>query len=355
MRLRLLLAAFVVCLCFASDQTYTVDQLTAFIRSSIQLKYSDKQIAAFLSKVKLSQSLDDRTIEDLQGNGLGPKTLQVLHELRDSSAGLSKPQPKIAKPAAPPIPPPSSEEQGRILEEVREYAMNYSKSLPDFICTQVVRRYYDPSGQESWRMEDTVTARLTYFEQKENYKLVMVNNQMTDRPYESLGGASSQGEFGSLLRASMEPKTHTRFEWDHWATLRGRRAYVFAYRVAQLNSEWHINWQREQDIVTGYHGLLYVDKATTTVLKITLEAEDIPAAFPVQEARTTLDYDFQRIGDRDYLLPLKAVVRMRHSHFLTKNEMEFRLYRKFSAEAAITFDTTPDALPDDKTKEQPPK
>lgn len=344
-----------VCLCFASEQTYTVDQLTSFVRSSIQLKYSDKQIATFLAKVKLSESLDDRTIEELQGSGLGPKTLQALHELRDSSAGLSKAQPRIAKPAPAPIPPPSSEEQGRVLDEVREYAMNYSKSLPDFICTQVTRRYYDPTGQESWRTEDTVTARLTYFEQKENYKLVMVNNQMTDRPYESLSGASSSGEFGSMLRKTLDPGTHTRFDWDHWATLRGRRAYVFAYRVAQINSEWHINYQREQDIVTGYHGLLYIDKATNTVLKITLEAEDIPAAFPVQEARTTLDYDFQKIGERDYLLPLKAVVRMRHGRYLTRNEMEFRLYRKFSAEAAITFDTTPDALPEDKTKEQPPK
>ena len=158
-----------------------------------------------------------------------------------------------------------------------------------------------------------------------------------------------------MLRKTLDPSTHTRFDWDHWATLRGRRAYVFAYRVAQINSEWHINYQREQDIVTGYHGLLYIDKATNTVLKITLEAEDIPAAFPVQEARTTLDYDFQKIGDRDFLLPLKAVVRMRHGRYLTRNEMEFRLYRKFSAEAAITFDTTPEALPEDKTKEQPPK
>jgi hypothetical protein len=54
------------------------------------------------------------------------------------------------------------------------------------------------------------------------------------------------------------------------------------------------------------------------------------------------------------MLPLKAVVRMRHDRYLTKNEIEFRLYRKFSAEAEIKFDTiTPDPLPEDK--EQPPK
>ncbi len=47
-------------------------------------------------------------------------------------------------------------------------------------------------------------------------------------------------------------------------------------------------------------------------------------------------------------------MQLREGRYLSKNEVEFRLYRKFGAEATITFDT-PDALPDDKTKEQPAK
>jgi hypothetical protein len=54
------------------------------------------------------------------------------------------------------------------------------------------------------------------------------------------------------------------------------------------------------------------------------------------------------------LLPLKAVVRMRERKFLTKNEVEFRMYRKFTAEASITYETRA-PLPEEKTKEQPPK
>ena len=61
-----------------------------------------------------------------------------------------------------------------------------------------------------------------------------------------------------------------------------------------------------------------------------------------------------QIGDQTHLLPLKADVRMRSSKLLTKNLVEFHLYRKFGADTSITFDT-PDALPDEQTKEQPPK
>jgi hypothetical protein len=354
MRVRLAVLALVVSLCALGQQTLSFDQLLSFIRSSIRMKYQDKEVASYVSKVKLTEQLDERTIEELQGEGLGPKTVAALRELAAASTSLPKPKPPAPKPVLTPIPPPSSEEQQAIIGEVREYAMNYSKSLPDFICTQVTRRYYDPSGLEFWQNMDTITARLSYFEQKEDYKLILVNNRYVNTNYEALGGATSAGEFGSLLRASLDRKADALIEFDRWATLRGKRAYVFAYRVSSAHSEWSIRYERLREIVTGYRGLIYVDKDTHLVLRITLEAIDIPSDFPVQEARTVLDYDYVKIAERPYLLPLKAVVRMRHDKLLTKNDVEFRMYRKFSAEADIKFDT-PDPLPEDQTKEQPPK
>lgn len=354
MWVRLLSAVLLLSLWAAGQASFTVEQLTAFVRSSLQLKQPDKQVAGFLQKMKLSESLDDRTVEELQGSGIGPKTLAALRELRDLSKDLPKPHAKAPKPPPAPIPPPTPLEQKRVLEEVREWALNYSKTLPDFICTQVTRRFVDPSGLEFWQMQDTLTARLSYFEQKEDYKLVLVNNRVTDQAYRSLGGASSTGEFGSMLLETFQESSQAKFQWERWATLRGRRAHVFSYRVAQPNSRWSINYQRSEQIFPGYRGLVFVDKQTNMVLRLTLEAEDIPPSFPVQQAGTVLDYDYSKIGDREFLLPLRAVVRMRHDKYLTKNEVEFRLYRKFAAEAVVTFDT-PEPLPEDQTHEQPPK
>ncbi len=354
MRLRLAIAAPLVLACALAQQTLTVDQLLSFVRSSIKLKQPDREVAAYTAKLKLSQKLDERTIEELQGEGAGPKTIAALNELASASASLPTPQPKEAKPAPPPIPPPPPEEQQVVIGEVREYAMNYSKSLPDFICTQVTRRYVDPSGMEFWQSQDTITERLTYFDQKETYKVTLVNNHYVDLPHDAVGGASSAGEFGSLLKYTLERRADAVIEFDRWATLRGKRAYVFSYQISSGNSQWSILYERSQRIVAGYRGLIYVDGNTHMILRITLEAIDIPPSFPVQEARTVLDYDYVKIGDREYLLPLKAVIRMRHYKYLSKNEVEFRLYRKFSAEAKIEFDaSTPDPLPEDQTKEQP--
>ncbi|MCL4402175.1 MAG: hypothetical protein M1436_05885, partial [Acidobacteria bacterium] len=312
MRSRLLAAALLACVSLAAQTTLTVAQLFQFVKSSVvELKHPDKQIAAFLSKCRMSESLDDRTIEDLQGFGAGPKTLEALRQLRDASASLPKPVKQAPPPKPAEIPPPSAEEQRALLDEVRDIATNYTKSLPNFICTQVTRRYFDPSGLEMWRADDVLTARLSYFEQKEDYKLILVNNRLTDQNYQSLGGATSTGEFGSMLKELFERRSQARFEWARWATLRGRRTYVFSYRVAQPNSQWHIDYEHSQEIIAGYRGEVFIDRDTHMITRITLEAEDVPPSFPVQQAKTVLDYDFAKIGEREYLLPMRAEVRMR--------------------------------------------
>ena len=72
----------------------------------------------------------------------------------------------------------------------------------------------------------------------------------------------------------------------------------------------------------------------------------------MREAHESLDYDLTKIGDADYMLPLKAVLTSKLSRYATKNDIEFRLYRKFETGSSIKFDT-PDALPEDDIKENP--
>lgn len=333
----------------------SVAQLKSFLRSSVQLQHPDKKVAEYLKKVQLTESLDDRTIEVLQGEGIGPKTAEALRALRDTSAALPKPGAEPPPPAAPPpIPPPSPEQQKKAIEEARELALSYSKRLPDFICLQVTRRYIDPSGLEFFRLADTVASRLSYFDQREDYKVVSINGSLANVDYDRLGGATSSGEFGTMLRQLFEPATQTEFWWERWATLRGRRMMVFGYKVAQPNSKWHLIYDKRLDIVPGYRGLVYIDRDVPTVMRLTLEATDVPPSFPIQEARTMMDYDYTAIAEKEFLLPLRAEVRMREGKFLVKNQVEFRSYRKFGAEATITFET-PEPLSEDKIQEKPPQ
>jgi hypothetical protein len=364
MRYRLLAITFVAALA-AQAQSLTVKQLFSFLQSSVQMKQSDKEVAGVLSKAKMSEKLDGRTVEQLQALGIGPKTLAALNHLYDESQSLAAAAPVVEVKTVP-KPPPSSEEQAQIIDEVRQYALNYSQNLPDYICTLVVRRYVAPypggkyggrrGDDPSWQLANTLTVKLSYYNQKEDYKLILFNNSPTQMDYNKVGGSRSTGDFGSLLRMTFEPETEARFEWDHWGLLRGRPTYVFAYHVSQERNQWHVSADNE-DTIPAVKGLVYIDQQTKQVLRISLEAVDLPPTFPVKQASDTLDYDYQDVGGQQFLLPYRNKVLINGAQFLSRNDNEYHLYHKYSADSAIQFDVTdtPAPLPDDKVTEAPKK
>ena len=333
----------------------TVDQLVQMVKSSVQqLKLDDAKIAQYIKTVKLSGKLDARTVETLQGLGAGPRTVTALKGLMTESAALPEAPPPPPKPIYVPPPPPDSVAQAQILQEITEKAINYSRNLPNFLCLQVTRRYVDQASRGNFALIDTIAERLTYFDQKEDYKVISKNGiPLTGVKHDQLGGATSSGEFGSMLAEIFDPSSRTTFDWERWATLRGHRMHVYSFRVPQETSKYIIRAEEvKREIVVGYHGLVYADRDTKQVMRITMSADDIPPDFPVQEVNLDLNYDMTKIADQEFLLPLKSELHSKDGRYLTKNETEFRNYNKYGTESSITFDV-PDALPADQTQEQP--
>ncbi len=329
----------------------TVEELAGFVRQSIEQKADDKQVAAAVEAIRLKYRLDDSTVAELQRAGAGPKTVAALRRLSQSSASLP-PEPQRA--VAEEIPPPSVNEQNRVIAEVKENALNYTDNLPNYLCTQVTKRRVDPSGSGDWRVTDTILEHLSFFDHRESYKVIMVDDRPVTTPlqHDQLGGATSSGEFGSILHAIFAPETRTEFGWARWATLRGRRSMVFTFHTGEpMYSIKHQESKRE--VTTRTHGEVLVDQATHMVMRINMETEGIPADFPIQSVSLLLDYDFGDISGKQYLLPLHSSVRSHEGRMGSWNEVSYVSYRKFGTESNITFDT-PD-IPADKLKETPPK
>lgn len=342
-------ALMLICLANARE-TMSLEELRGFLKTAKELKLSDREVADYVLQYKFTGKLDDAAFQLLQEEGAGPVTLRVLKgiqaaaERAESAPSPSTTKTEAADPAAPekPLPEQPLTEEQKALQQVTDYAQSFSANLPDFICAQRTRRYVDPTGSaEHWQLTDTLLEKLTYFGHKEDYKLISINDQLVTTPIDrkKLGGATSSGEFGSVLSQIFAPQTLTNFTWERWGTLRGRRMHVFRFRVEQSNSGYSIEHHGSgRSVISGYHGLVYVDRETTKVMRIRLECDTIPPDFPIQNVSLQLDYDFIEISGQKFLLPLRAELQSREGSLLSKNEVEFRLYRKFSAEATITFD-----------------
>jgi hypothetical protein len=337
----------------AQSQITTVAQLVGFVKSSVEARQDDRKLADFVRKIQLTERLDERTIEELRA---GPKTMAALRELSAATANLPAPAPPAPKAPRPVMQAPPEAEQKKILADVTEYALNYTRNLPNFICLQVTRRHIDPSGiGESWVLSDSIKEQLTYFDHHETYKVLMVNDQMAaNREHTKLGGAVSSGEFGSMMQGIFDPESAAEFNWERWATWGGKRMAVFAYRVPQARSRYRIEHSASgKTIIAGYHGLVFADRNTNMIMRITMECEEIPVDFPIQEVKIDLVYDVTKIADQEFVLPVKYEIHSREGKFLVWNEADFRLYRKFGAEASITFDSADDPPEKPPVKKKP--
>lgn len=358
--------AFVTAMALASiasaQRPTTVAELVSFIKDTIKRKQDDRLVADYLTKrMKMKEHLDDKTVEALQGLGAGPRTTAALRKLSQESASLAVAPPPVLTDAPPPPTPqppaPSSQEQAEILDLIRANAINYSNNLPNFLCTQVTRKNVDPTGTgDHWRQTDTIQEQLSFFEHREKYIVTMVNGSaVTNRDHEKLGGATSSGEFGSMLYDIFNPATQARFEWERWTTWDGRRTYVFSFEVSRERSRYDIyHGPSDRHVVAAYRGSVYADAVTKDIMRIKMECVNLPYDFAIQEVTQDLRYKNAKIADQDFLLPATSELFSKEGHYLVKNTISYHLYRKFSTEEKITFQSVDD-LPDDKTKEEPPK
>ena len=115
---------------------------------------------------------------------------------------------------------------------------------------------------------------------------------------------------------------------------------IFAYCVDRAHSRYVVASGAPGDVqqaVVAFHGEMEVDRETGEVLHFTYVADDIPRAVNLDEVSSTVDYDFAEVGGRSYLLPAHCETEIYSPGLSVRNDMEFREYRKFSADSSIEF------------------
>jgi hypothetical protein len=236
---------------------------------------------------------------------------------------------------------PLSPEETQIIEKARGLALEYTANLPNFICTETIRRFQRPRRSQTWKLLDTLTVDVAFSDQGERYKLRTINGKSARKSFKQIGGLWSDAEFGSMLQWIFQPQSQTRFQSARSTDrrdLRGRPTLVFSYRIEQDHSKFEVNFGERFHIFAAFGGLVYVDRETNRVLKITAAAS-LPANWPATSFLQEIDYGFAEIGGQEFFLPLHAQTNVTiQDGSQARNEIEFGDYRKFSSEATLQFE-----------------
>jgi hypothetical protein len=311
--------------------------LLSDIRAAMRTGQADREIARIVDQANLTERLEDAVVEQLQTEGAGAETLEGLDRQRERSRNLASPAQPLKLFDAPAS--PSAEEQSRVLDKAREVALQYTARLPNFLCTQTVRRYALEKKSTSWKLLDTLTLALGYSEKGEQYKLMAINDRPTGKSLNAWAGQVS--EFGSVLRLIFQPESATQFRWERWTNLRGRLVYVFSYRIDQAHSKYAMRFntfRKHYSMTSAMRGQVHVDRESHQVLRLSEEAEGIPANWPFLRTPAVMDYALADVGGQRYLLPQRVDLGVIGKDAQHRNVIEFTNYRKFSSEATITFE-----------------
>jgi hypothetical protein len=227
--------------------------------------------------------------------------------------------------------PPDDATQKKIIADARAKALAYANELPDFVCRQVTRRNEDPKGTNQWRTMDTVNEQLTFVNHKEEYRTISVNGKKAgDRSNQILRST----DFIDPLLWIFDPKYKAEISWSSWDALRGHRVHVLGFRVTKENSPYVLKGPKNQQATIGFFGVVNVDSESGAILKVGIIATDIPTTFPVQGVANELNYEFAKIGDHYFVVPLKADLHSKEGKMLIWNEVEFHDFAKPPAQTA---------------------
>lgn len=251
-----------------------------------------------------------------------------------------------------------SSEQSGILEAARASAMQYKHLLPDFICTQITHRTTAKSMSNSGAMgtgisgrgtiasmanasgysSDVIEEQLTYVGGKENYEVLSLNGRKAvGKDHMQFAGATSAGEFGSMLEEVFDPASHTTFTWSHTASMHGKRAWVYDFVVPRESGTEVIARDTDKEALVSISGQVFIDPETKDVLQITSKL-DLPPNFPIKLAQRTIEFGPREIGGKSYSLPTRSLVHMEEGSESYDNRIEFKNYHRFASESTIHFD-----------------
>jgi hypothetical protein len=231
------------------------------------------------------------------------------------------------------------DETDQLIRRATDAALDFTESLPAYVCQEMMSRYQSETRPARFNALDVLTMNLVYENGKEDYRDLAINGKRSDKTLQESGGAWSTGEFGTVLIDLFAPATGANFQFQRESRIGGVPAKLYDFDVKRENSHWDVH-AMSQTYSPAYKGSVWIDPQTARVLRIEMEAYNIPAAFPLDTVESATDYQYVRLGDaKQHLLPVHAenLSCQRGTPYCSKIVIDFRNYHKYQGESTITF------------------
>jgi hypothetical protein len=215
--------------------------------------------------------------------------------------------------------------------------------LPDYVCSLSVERFGRSASEQPWEKIDTLRFEVALVAGRELYSLPG-GRQFQDRPLAELAGRGtvSTGQFALLAKHLFLTST-AQFTYRGENTEDRRTTHEYGFDVPPARSSYKLHAGTAEATV-AFQGSVWIDAETLDLIRLDVQAYDIPETLGLMQVDTTLHYSRLNIEGNQLVLPLEAsltVVAVEGVENL--NRTRLTACRHYSAESTIRFN--PESAP----------
>lgn len=232
------------------------------------------------------------------------------------------------------------------LIKVCEFSFSLRTRLPNIISERKTSRHWQNFGLS---LHDQITTKVVFRDGIE-YDQDDANGAKGARAgyFRGMGSTSSGGEFYVALRELFVPGSNADFTFSGEKNLSGGPALIFNYNVNRDdNRQYYLSATLLNGATSvsypGYRGSVWIDKASSKLLRLYRDTSEIQPRFPINYASTIINYQDVPLGDGTrFVLPVNAdavACSPGDASECAHNIIRYNNYQKFRATTNIVFDS----------------
>ena len=240
--------------------------------------------------------------------------------------------------------PPVTPEAIR-LGRIRSHMHDILTRIPDYTCLQTIERSRRSAKSRRFQLVDTIRLEVALVGGKEMFAWPGAG-RFDDREIGRIvGGTIGNGNFALHARAVFLGSSPA-FEYEGEVDHPQGKAHRYRFQVSRQASGYTLR-SGPLEGITGYRGWFEADTRTLDLIRLEIDANDIPEHLPIRAARDRMAYARVRIGERDFLLPKSSELVVEDDHGTeNRNLTTFSGCRQYAGESVISFaDPDPAAAP----------
>ena len=221
---------------------------------------------------------------------------------------------------------------------IRQLMSRRLEHAPNYTCTETIQRSEKHPDAKAFRILDTLRLNVAFADGKEIFSWPGAKQFENRNLGDMVGtGLTSSGEFLSYARGVfLGRSTVIRLAGNE--TLRGRAAAKYDYRISSFQSGFTVRSHNAEG-PAGMKGSFWVDAGTLDILRLDVDAEEIPEYVPIAASHEEIDYGRVRLAASDVVIPEGVGLTLIDRDGLQRrNRVEFTACREYHSESAISFD-----------------